>query len=496
MASEYHAAPDGSPAGDGSEEAPWDLWTAISASAIVEPGDTLWLHAGEYLPATTQVGLPGPVACRSTLAGTTEAPIVIRAVPRERVAIDGRLISEAGTVGYTILEISGGHTWWWGLEIRDSTESRWTDTPGGDSGPRGHGVYSIQPGTKLINCAIHDTGTGVFESGATGAELYGNLVYHTGWNAPDRPHGPGFYIRNTFDPNERKLLRDNVVMLTGRHGWQAFGTAGVSGNYFTVEGNVWIRNGEMFGQWVRGIQIVPASTVVDTEIIENYSWFSPGFGNHRVEAGSTGLTVRNNRFAGELSLQLREPLVDATITGNRFYSGTQIDAGEGFADVALPGNEYGPGEGSEVFVRRNSYDPERFLVVIFNWEHAPEASVDLSEYAVRSGDVLRVASVENLYGEERIFRYLDPLRLPLTGWGVAAPAGMAALPSSLPEFGVFVMQLDKARLDDPGEGQGDRSQRQTARLLAWQRPELQVERKREREKRESDWQATFPAGVA
>jgi hypothetical protein len=110
--------------------------------------------------------------------------------------------------------------------------------------------------------------------------------------------------------------------------------------------------------------------------------------------------------------------------------------------------------------------------------------------------VLRVASVEDLYGEERIFRYLDPLRLPLTGWGVAAPAGMAMLPSSLPEFGVFVMRLEKARLDDPGEGQGDRSQRQAARLLAWQRPELQVERKREREKRESDWQATIPAGVA
>lgn len=215
-----------------------------------------------------------------------------------------------------------------------------------------------------------------------------------------------------------------------------------------------------------------------------------------MEAGSTGLTVRNNRFAGELSLQLREPLIDATITGNRFYSGTQIDAGEGFADVVLPGNEYGPGEGSEVFVRRNGYDPEQFLVVIFNWEHASEVVVDLSEYPVRSGDVLRVSSVEDFYGDERIFRYLDPLRLPLTGWGVTAPAGMAALPSSLPEFGVFVMRLDKARLDDPGEGEEDRSHRKAARLLAWQRPESQVERKREREKRESDWQATVPVGAA
>jgi hypothetical protein len=58
------------------------------------------------------------------------------------------------------------------------------------------------------------------------------------------------------------------------------------------------------------------------------------------------------------------------------------------------------------------------------------------------------------------------------------------------------MRLDKARLDDPGKGEGDRSQRQAARLLAWRPPELQVERKREREKRESDWQATIPAGVA
>jgi hypothetical protein len=215
-----------------------------------------------------------------------------------------------------------------------------------------------------------------------------------------------------------------------------------------------------------------------------------------VEAGSAGLTVRNNRLAGEISLQLREPLVDATITGNRFYGGTQIDAGEGFADVVLPGNKYGRGEGGEVFVRRNGYDPERFLVVIFNWGHATEAIVDLSAYPVRLGDALRIASVEDLYGEERAFRYLHPLRLPLTGWGVAAPAGMEALPSSLPEFGVFVMRLEKARLDDPGESEGDRNQRRAARLLAWPRSESLVKRKHEREKRETNWQATFSAGVA
>ncbi len=342
---------------------------------------------------------------------------------------------------------------------------------------------------------IHDTGVGIFESGATGAEFYGNFVYHTGWNAPDRPHGPGFYVRNGFDPGRRKVLHDNVVMLTARHGWQAFGSAGVTGNYFTVEGNVWVRNGEMFGQWVRGIQIVPASTVIDTEILENYSWFSPDFGNHRVEMGSTGLIVRDNRFAGKISLELTEPLVSATIEGNRFYNNTKVDAGPGFADVELPGNEYGPGSGVEVFVRRNLYEPNRFLAVVFNWDRAAEVAVDLGAQQAREGDALGIWSAEDLYGEPRVFSYGGRLELPMTGWAVAAPAGMDALSSALPEFGVFVIRLERAHIDDPGRDQSSREARKAFRLAGWHRPTSPMEQKVAREKRSKDWQLTTEMGM-
>jgi hypothetical protein len=284
-------------------------------------------------------------------------------------------------------------------------------------------------------------------------------------------------------------------MLTGRHGWQAFGSAGVSGNYFTVEGNVWVRNGEMFGQWVRGIQIVPTSTVIDTEILENYSWYSPNFGNHRVEIGSTGLVVRNNRFAGELSLELREPLSNATIEGNRFYSKTQIDAGPGFEDVTLPDNEYGPGTGVEVFVRENHYEPDRLLAVVFNWDQAPLAAVDLDGQRVRAGDVLKVWSAEDLYGEPRVFSYGGRLELPMMGWTVASPAGMTALPSALPKFGVFVIRVEKAYVDDPGHNDGSRDARKAARLAGWRRPASKVEQDLARENRSGYWQLTVGAGM-
>src|SRR3984885_10379679 len=56
-AADHFAAPNGSPAGDGSIGNPWDLDTALgspsgSQPASVQPGDTIWLIGGIYIPAT------------------------------------------------------------------------------------------------------------------------------------------------------------------------------------------------------------------------------------------------------------------------------------------------------------------------------------------------------------------------------------------------------------------------------------------------------------
>ena len=78
FAAEFYASPNGSPSGDGSIDNPWDLQTAIKQPASVKPGDTIWLRGGTYAGRFT-----------STLTGTAESPIKVRAYEGEDVKIDG-----------------------------------------------------------------------------------------------------------------------------------------------------------------------------------------------------------------------------------------------------------------------------------------------------------------------------------------------------------------------------------------------------------------------
>src|SRR5580700_3097842 len=84
-ATDHFAAPNGSPAGDGSISNPWDLDTALgspsgSQPATLLPGDTLWLRGGTYVPATSNGYL-------SHVNGTAAAPIIVRNYNGEHVTL-------------------------------------------------------------------------------------------------------------------------------------------------------------------------------------------------------------------------------------------------------------------------------------------------------------------------------------------------------------------------------------------------------------------------
>jgi hypothetical protein len=76
-AADFFVGPEGQPTGDGTQASPWDLATALGQPRVVKPGDTLWLRGGTYRGGFT-----------STLRGTRDAPITVRAVPGERVTVD------------------------------------------------------------------------------------------------------------------------------------------------------------------------------------------------------------------------------------------------------------------------------------------------------------------------------------------------------------------------------------------------------------------------
>src|SRR6476620_6220546 len=75
---EFHASPVGSVGADGSSGRPWDLRTALHQPPAVKPGDTIWLRGGVYRGTYS-----------STLSGTADQPIVVRAIPGQRAIIDG-----------------------------------------------------------------------------------------------------------------------------------------------------------------------------------------------------------------------------------------------------------------------------------------------------------------------------------------------------------------------------------------------------------------------
>jgi len=86
-ANDWYAAPNGTPAGNGSIGNPWDLDTALGTEACtppaaIQPGDTLWL-----LPGTYHASMSG--GFQSCLTGTAAAPIVVRNYSGGRAAIDG-----------------------------------------------------------------------------------------------------------------------------------------------------------------------------------------------------------------------------------------------------------------------------------------------------------------------------------------------------------------------------------------------------------------------
>src|SRR6516164_10882384 len=86
----WYASPNGSPAGTGAINSPWDLATAIAdnsnlgnPNSVVHAGDTIWLRGGNYAaPSTGFVG---------SLFGATNNPVTVRQFPSERARIDTAL---------------------------------------------------------------------------------------------------------------------------------------------------------------------------------------------------------------------------------------------------------------------------------------------------------------------------------------------------------------------------------------------------------------------
>ena len=449
----FFIAPDGSAEGDGTEGDPWDIVTAFSHPSSVSPGSTLLLRGGEYMIEEELV---------SSLQGQASNPITVKQYPGERATIDCKVLSEKQP-GADCLVLESSHVWYWGFEITNSTLVRWVDETGSASNPRGRGINSkAGPGTKLINLIVHDVGTSIFESQPSGIEINGLIVYNSGWDAPDRPHGHGLYIRNKADW-PAKLIKNNFIFHHYQLALHGFGSSGNPFNNFIFKNNVFFNNG-ISSEGFAANTLYGNSDYDHTNNLfnSNFSYISPEEGVSSTASnqfGYTGgcdeITLTDNVFMNgplnrsSLFIRCDNPIIEGNILQGktRLRNNNQIINREEFR-TAFPNNTYysdvGMPDPSGVWVYDfpNEYEPKKVHIVVYNWEGADEIEFDAGGY-LETGDSFVVRNVQNYFGEPVVSGvYCNSISIPLTNLEIAHPIGYMIPEDRLTkeEFNVFILE--------------------------------------------------------
>jgi len=467
-AGEWYVAPDGTQSGDGSRERPWSLEAALKPHPMIAPMDTVWVRKGIYNGAFV-----------GRLKGTPGKPVVLRAYPGERVVLDGR------GFGNAVLRIEGEWAWYWGLEITNSDPGRDLDRPEMKGvSHRGTGIEMLGTDIKVINCVVHDTGVGVgMAVSSRDQELYGAILFNNGWRKGEVRSGHSIYAQNEFG---QKLLRDVILFSPYYFNLHIYGSRMAFLNNFQLEGNVGFN-----GRWLVGGEGPLKNIVMRDNLL--YGNSAQLFYRNRSNEGLKlegnylpGVTsalywdrmeVRNNTFLrpdqqGErilVSFWTPDGFQRSVFEGNTYYAADanaqllrlarlddpkvmdytmeRLQKELGFEKTGkLIVTPQGRPLKEAVFVRRNYYEPNRAHVVIYNWPKRDEVIVDISTMNPQPGDKWVLRNVQN-YFEEFVSGVYDgkPLRVRMTGWTAAAPVGedKPLYPVTFPEFGVFVLTLEK-----------------------------------------------------
>jgi hypothetical protein len=483
----WYVAPDGSPKGKGTLDSPWDLATALAkdgSGAEVKPGDTIWLRGGRYTGNFV-----------STLAGKENAPIIVRALPGERVVLDRGAVSQAKQPA---LKVKGGWVWFWGLEIMNSTTDRSRKSPydGKDEPWRGSGADVYAPNVKFINMVFHDNGHGIWDKEDM-TEVHGCLFFYNGNNK--REHA--LYIGNT---NGTKYITDNILFAQGGYGILAHSNSPSSSQKgLHLEGNVSFNNGMLTlddqttgNIQVGGVQGVSAERIV---LKNNYVYNSAETAASKNHGIRLGYEDKGNRDARLLDNYIvsRDPIrlwwwQSIEFLGNTIYSPAEslnLELPQGISPSAyrwdfntyFSGKKSGASfskdlssfsftrwqqtsgldahsqviqtaklrpEGVRVFVRPNRYERGRAHIIVFNWDLREQVEVDLSSILPQNAR-FEVRDAQNYFGEPVLSGNFKgaQIQLPMKLQQVAPPVGnVERVPlHTAPEFAVFIVKLQTGK---------------------------------------------------
>ena len=444
-AAQWHVTPSGTANGAGTEQDPWSIQKAFNLPSQVHAGDTIWMHGGEY------AGFAANYYLHAWLRGEPNNPIIVRAVPGERVTIRTDLL--IGGADW----IDTRYVWFWGLEIA----SRGYDPNSADAVWISNQTRN-NPGIKIINCILHDCGVcGVASwGGAHDNEVNGCLIYNNGYDEGTRGHGHGFYIQSNTGP---KLIKDNIVFRNFAKGSQLYGSP--RRDYVTHEGNTFFNNSEIsrLGGRSHGsasaLAFYGSMVAEESHLISNYIYFpswAQSIGNQLND--SHNAIVRDNYMtAVNSNAYILE--VGANNPGLSMIDNTLWGRLDGFTI-----NQYGTGNvhltsrptQASIFVRPNDWEPGRANITVFNWPLAASVQVDISSADLEMDQAYVVLDAQNFFGAPVASGVYSGalVTIPMTGLTVGPLQGLdpnlyPTPAHTAPEFGVFVLLPADQVYDNP-----------------------------------------------
>lgn len=470
VAAEFHVQPDGSATGNGSASAPWDLATALNAKDTVQPGDTVWIHAGTYRGGFV-----------SRLSGRADAPVIIRGMRGERVTIDTQPRDDKDN---GLFLIAGPDAVYRDFEVTCSHPTRETRIPGSWPEDIRRGNIDVRADrVSVLNLIVHDCASGFgFWSEAEGGEVSGCLIFNNGWRGPDRGHGHAVYAQNA---RGTKRIRDNVIFHQFAYGVHVYGSEKASLKGFEIDGNIVFENGCLTrpGDHAPGIMVgggCPAERIAVRDNIVTgggirlgYPWGTTNddlvcTGNYSeglvVRDFRRGIVERNTIVAHSNAAQLEaaDRLLlsglkwndnDYFITDGRWG---QCSVTEGSKSRGLSFEEWrtitgfdsrstltkGRPATQRSIIRPNAHEPGRAHIAVLNPAGLSEVEVDLSS-VLQPGTKYRIVSVKDFFGPALITGTWDnrPVRIPLRPVTPPQPVGMSGVefPVTEPHFAAFVV---------------------------------------------------------
>jgi hypothetical protein len=404
--------------GNGSLYSPFDLATAIASGSPIRPGATVYLRAGTYTGEFV-----------AALNGSAESPINVKPYPNERVIIDGDIL------------VGGSYTRWYDIEKTQSGEARSTLEEGSAPADIDKGdVFVTGPGVKLINWIIYDNssdGIGFWQA-ASGAELYGCIIFNNGWDAPDRGHGHSLYTQNAA-ANDAKSIKMCVLgpcFGASSSNLSLYGSEAAELEHYNIENIVVISGRSLVGGDAKisdisidashffggSLQLGYHDLIGNNAVVNNCKMarnnghlFSPEYMQSFTLSNSTIVFYATEEVLNDLLIYSLEPaagITAYTMSGNAYhYLGVDaapfvvggirsydftgwkarysVDADSTFS-TSLPSDS--------THVYPNEYKAGRGMIVVWNWTEAASVSVDVSS-VLEVGDNYRLRSAVDYFGD-------------------------------------------------------------------------------------------------